>query len=255
METSENVEDTKKGFFRYVFNFDDTNKAQLMNFYQYMFIAVPLVLLSLKSLNYFSPDVDDDKGTLEILFEIIISLNWIILTIWFINKIIRYIPTKSGMQYPIFNEPNFIIAFLIVLFTMNTKIGNKINILIERLLDLYNGKTNLKDSNNNKNSKTSDIKTTQPISNNMPSTARIPMNIGETNPLYSGSANHHSHNNNVVSEGKNTKQTHNQSIQPERDFNNSFSGPNINNLVNSMNNNEPVAANDLLGSPFVNSVF
>ena len=149
MEFKDSSEEVKKGFFDYVFNFDNTNSAQLGNMYQYTFIAIPLVLLSLKSLNYFSPEIDDNKGTLEILFEIFVSINWIILSIWFVNKIIRYIPTKSKMSYPIFNEVNFLIPLLIVLFTMNTKLGNKINILIERMVDVYDGKTNLKDNKNN----------------------------------------------------------------------------------------------------------
>ncbi len=121
MDIQEPIEDTKKGFFGYVFNFDDTNAGQLTNLYQYTLIAIPLILLSLKLLNHFSPEVDESKGTLEIFFEIFLSINWILLTIWFVNKIIRYIPTKSKMSYPIFNETNFILPLLIVLFTISTR--------------------------------------------------------------------------------------------------------------------------------------
>ena len=72
MDIQEPIEDTKKGFFGYVFNFDYTNTGQLTNLYQYTFIAIPLILLSLKLLNHFSPDVDETKGTLEILLEILL---------------------------------------------------------------------------------------------------------------------------------------------------------------------------------------
>ena len=262
MDIQEPIEDTKKGFFGYVFNFDDTNAGQLTNLYQYTFIAIPLILLSLKFLNHFSPDVDESKGTLEILFEIFLSINWILLTIWFVNKIIRYIPTKSKMSYPIFNETNFILPLLIVLFTMNTKLGNKINLLIERGVDLYDGKTNLKDSNNNVNQQgQKDIKTTQPISH-MSGNPRLPPAPGGVDAVYGippGSNINlqptHRHHHGGESEGKYTKQLHRETVQSQshqRNFNNDFSGPNINNLLQS---NEPVAANEAFGNMFGGSVF
>ena len=60
------------GFFKYVFNFDETNKGILLNLFQYAFISVPLVILVLKLMNYYTPEEDDAKGTLEIIMEIII---------------------------------------------------------------------------------------------------------------------------------------------------------------------------------------
>ena len=155
----ESNNDNKLGFFKYVFNFDETNKGILMNMFQYAFIAVPLVILVLKLMNYYTPEEDDTKGTLEIMLEVIVSISVILLSIWFINKIIRFIPNMSKMDYPLFNEVNFILPLFVVLFTMQTKLGAKINILVERLVDLYDGKTNLKDNNKKK-----DYKTSQPIS-------------------------------------------------------------------------------------------
>ena len=154
----------KQGFFKYVFNFDETNKGIITNLFQYAFISVPLIILVLKLMNYYSPEEDDTKGTLEIMLEIIVSISVILLSIWFINKIIRFIPTISKMDYPLFNETNFILPLFIVLFTMQTKLGAKINILVERLVDLYDGRTNLKDEKDKKNKKKKDYRTSQPIS-------------------------------------------------------------------------------------------
>lgn len=260
MDIQEPIEDTKKGFFGYVFNFDDTNTGQLTNLYQYTFIAIPLILLNLKILNHFSPDVDETKGTLEILFEIFLSINWILLTIWFVNKIIRYIPTKSKMSYPIFNETNFILPLLIVLFTMNTKLGNKINLLIERGVDLYDGKTNLKDSNNNLNQQgQKDIKTTQPISH-MGGNPSLPPSSGGVDAVYGiptgSNINLQQNHRGSETEGRYTKQLHRETVQSQsqqRNFNNDFSGPNINNLLQTT---EPMAANEAFGgNMFGGSVF
>lgn len=260
MDVQEPIEDTKKGFFGYVFNFDDTNTGQLSNMYQYTFIAIPLILLSLKLLNHFSPEFDENKGTLEVFFEILISINWILLTIWFVNKIIRFIPTKSKMSYPIFNETNFVLPLLIVLFTMNTKMGTKINLLIERAVDLYDGKTNLKDSSNNVQNNQKDIRTTQPISNG--NNPRMPMAPGGVDAVYgipSGSninlVQQNRNTGNIQSEGQHTNQLHRQTVQQQsgqRNFNNDFSGPNINNLLETT---EPMAANEAFGGGAFGSVF
>jgi hypothetical protein len=241
---SEPTESSNKGFFEYVFNFDDTNTNQITNLYQYTFIAIPFVILSLKLLNYFSSQVDETKGSLEVFFEIFISINWILLSIWFINKIIRYIPTKSKINYPMFDETNFILPLLLMLFTMDTKFGNKINLLIERAIDLYDGKTNLKNSNNNINqSNHQDIRTTQPISPPESTNSRMSSPPSSINTSYQTPINK-----NNYSENQNTKPLQN----PPNNFNNDFAGPNINNLLAA---NEPIAANESFGGIFGGSVF
>ncbi len=133
--------DTSVGFFNYVFNFDNENKMNIMNMLQYTVLAIIPVLLILKATKYFIPEEDDSKGSLEILVESVGQIIMIMLAIWFTNKIIRYIPTYSGTEYHIFNEINFIIPFLIILATMQTKLGAKLNILLDRVLQLWNGST------------------------------------------------------------------------------------------------------------------
>ena len=61
--------------------------------------------------------------------------------VWFINKIIRYIPTYSGVPYHRFNEINFVIPILIILVTMQTKLGAKINLLVDRVMEVWDGQT------------------------------------------------------------------------------------------------------------------
>ena len=80
------------------------NKGLLINLFQYAFIAVPLVILVLKVMNYYTPEEDNSKGSLEILLEVIVSISILLLAVWFINKIIRYIPNISKLEYPEFNE-------------------------------------------------------------------------------------------------------------------------------------------------------
>lgn len=223
-----NIENKNKNFFNYVFNFDDENKDMLTNMFQYAFLSLPLVLLVLKIINHFSPEENDEKGNLEIILEVFLTLTSILLAIWFINKIIMYIPTYSKSNYTEFNEITFILPFLILLFTMQTKIGGKINILLERLINLYEGKTNLKDQDKNK-----DIKKTQPISGH---------------PVHQNSQA-----DNLIRQPNINQQFNNQVVnqEPKQDFNNMFAGPNTP-LVNAQ---EPMAANEGIGGIFGASLF
>lgn len=246
MEGQQSIEETAKtGFFNYVFNFDDTNKALLSNLFQYSYIAIPLVIIILKLINHYTPEDDDSKGTLEIIGEVFLSVALILFAIWFINKIIRYIPTISKVPYPVFNEVNFIIPLFVILFTMHTKLGIKINILVERIVDLYDGKTNLKTNNSKK-----DYKTTQPIAKSpshqpsrsdfLNSSAPAQRGIDAVNGLppstHQGGR--------VESEGQHVRDVHQNATQPQaqHNFNNDFGGP-----ATPLVSQEPMAANEAFG--------
>ena len=219
------LEVKKPGFFSHVFNFDDDNKNLLLNLFQYSFLTIPFVILILKLVNYYTPDPDEEKGTLVVVAEILASVSMILMSIWFINKIIRYIPTYSKMDYAVFNETNFIIPLFIILFTMQTKIGEKINMLVERLVDLYDGKTNLKDDSKDKKK---DYKTTQPLSqapNHQASRADLLNNQHVGQPQVQSNA---------------------APMMPERNFDNAYMGPNTP-LADA---NEPLAANEAFGGMF-----
>lgn len=158
------------GFFKYVFDFDETNKSLIFNMLQYTILAIIPTVVSLKAIGYVIPEEDDDKGSLEILAEIIGQLVLLILSIWFVNKMIRYIPTYSGVDYHSFNEVNFLIPFLVIMLTMQTRLGEKIKIIMDRVLDLYDGRsaTSDKKTNGKTTSQTGKggVKVSQPISGN-----------------------------------------------------------------------------------------
>ena len=61
-------------------------------------------------------------------------------------------------KYHKFNELNFVLPLLIILITMQTKLGAKINILCQRLSDLWSGNQLSTQNNNNNN-----VSVSQPI--------------------------------------------------------------------------------------------
>lgn len=141
-ETVIETSDDSKNFFKFVFNFDDDNKCELLNLFQYALIAIIPIILILKAVKNLIPEEDDSKGSLEIFAECIGQIILILGLMWFSDKIIRFIPTYSKCEYSKFIPTNFILPFLIILFTMQTKLGAKINILSDRLIDLWHGRSN-----------------------------------------------------------------------------------------------------------------
>ena len=135
-ESVKSMEHGGAGFFNYVFNFDTENKHRIMNMLQYTLLTIIPVLLILRGIKYIIPEDDDSKGTIEILAESVGQVILIMLAIWLTNKIINFIPTYSGEEYPKFNEISFVIPFIIILATMQTKLGAKFNILIDRFMQL-----------------------------------------------------------------------------------------------------------------------
>lgn len=149
-------------FFSYLFNFEGDNKASILNMIQYTIIAIIPVIVVLKLIKHYVPEDDDTKPSIEILAEVVFQLVIIFLSIWFIDRIIRFIPTYSGVCYFKFNETNFIIPILIVLITMQTKLGAKINLLIDRLMELWTGKSSKVQSTQQNN-----VRIRQPLANSI----------------------------------------------------------------------------------------
>jgi hypothetical protein len=128
------------GFFKYVFNFDEDNMCSILNLLQYTIMAIIPVLFILKGVKNLIPEEDETKGSLEILVESLGQIILIVSAIWITNKMIRYFPTYSGCDYDDFNAINFMIPFLIILSTMQSKLGLKLNILVDRVLDFWHGR-------------------------------------------------------------------------------------------------------------------
>ena len=124
-------------FISYVFNFDDENKTNMLNMLQYVALALIPIVIILKLIKNYVPEEDDTKGSAEILVEVLGQLIVIFLEIWFVDKMIRFFPTYSGVAYHKLNELCFVIPFLILLVTMQTKLGAKINILFDRVMELW----------------------------------------------------------------------------------------------------------------------
>lgn len=147
-DSVKSVQDESMGFFNYVFNFDNENKMRIMNMLQYTLLSIIPILLILRGIKHLIPEEDESKGSFEILAESIGQVILIMVSIWITNKIINYIPTYSGEDYPKFNEISFVLPFILILATMQTKLGSKFNILIDRTMKFVTGKNGEEGFNN-----------------------------------------------------------------------------------------------------------
>jgi len=151
--------DDSKSFFKHVFNFDDDSKSEILNIIQYAIIAlIPVILLN-KSMSNYVPEADDKKSSLELSAEIVIQIIVMFIGLMIIHRINTFVPTYSGVKYPDFNVVFIILAVLMITLSLQTKLGEKVSIIVDRLMDLWNGTDSSK-----KKGKNGKVKVSQPIS-------------------------------------------------------------------------------------------
>jgi hypothetical protein len=156
----------KKTFLNHVFSTTEEGKAEILNVAQYSLLGViPIVFLN-KLIQRFIPEADSEKSSLEILAEILIQLIVMFCGIVLIHRIITYIPTYSEFKYESLTLTNVILAFLVIVLSIQTKLGIKVNILVDRLVDLWNG-TSRDETPKKKNN----VRVSQPVSRHVPSQA------------------------------------------------------------------------------------
>ena len=144
----------KPGFFKHVFNFDEQSKAEMLNIVQYAVLAlIPVVILN-KLMQRFVPEADDEKGSVEIIAMLLIML--------IIHRIITFVTPYSGEKYVDFSITNIILAMLVIILSLQTKLGEKVSILVERLIELWEGPKDTKKGKKGQGS----VKVSQPISQN-----------------------------------------------------------------------------------------
>jgi hypothetical protein len=235
-------DDSKKSFLKHVFNFDDDSKSELLNIIQYALIAIiPVVILN-KSIGKYVPEADEKKGSLELSAEIILQIIVTFIGLLIIHRIITFVPTYSGIKYPEFNIVFIILAILMITLSLQTKLGEKVSILVDRIFELWDGK-----SDNKKNNKQPNVKISQPISGQSGSITGQPM-IPSSNQTYTDGTSINSLPTNDMSSANNV------SLSPQQlpNYNNMYkedTTPMVNAASPGQQEGfmEPMAANSVLG--------
>ena len=153
--------DTSKDFFKHVFNMNEDSKSDMMNIVQYAVLSVTPVVLLNKTMSKYVPEADESKGSVEIGAEVVLQVIVMFIGLLLIHRINTFIPTFSGEKYPEFNIVYIILAVLMITLSLQTKLGEKVSILSDRVMQLWEGREGLssqpaKAGNNN-------VKVSQPL--------------------------------------------------------------------------------------------
>lgn len=150
------VESTTKSFTEHVFQFDDGTKCELINIGQYVTLALVPVLLLNKLIHVYSPEPDESKHSAEIGLEIISQTIVLFLGMFFIHRLITFVPTYSGEAYKETNVLTPALGFLVIVLSIQSRLGEKMNILYERVMEVLG-------YSDPPPTKASHVKTSQPI--------------------------------------------------------------------------------------------
>ena len=130
------------GFFKQVFKLNEDAQGEVLNMMQYVAIGFIPAIIVIYVIRYYVPDPDDEKGSLTIVAEIFAQTFGMLLGIYFIHRMIIYFPTYSGIKYERFHIINILMVFVMILFSIKTKLGEKAQILVERAVDMWSGNGN-----------------------------------------------------------------------------------------------------------------
>ena len=126
-------------FINHVFDIGDESKKDFMNIIQFAVLAIlPLVALN-KSIHAIIPEASGMKGSLELGVEVFGQTTLMLIGLILIQRVITFIPTYSGDEYKTSNLITVVLPFLMIILSLQTKMGEKCNILYKRTLDTWNG--------------------------------------------------------------------------------------------------------------------
>jgi len=114
----ESSEKLKGGFIGHVFNFDEETKNQIFNLVQYSLLSIiPVVLLN-KTIQKFIPEADDTKSNVELLAEIVGQTVILFVGMFFIHRLVTYVPTYSKVCYESFSLVSIVLSFLVIILSL-----------------------------------------------------------------------------------------------------------------------------------------
>ena len=127
-------EHTETSFISHMTDLTDKDKASLINLTQYTVMSIlPLIVFIYIMKNYL-PKFNEHKGSLEIAVEVILQLVFVVLVFWAIHRFILFISVYSGVAYDNINLLNIVLPILFILFTLDTNVSKKINLIVNRVL-------------------------------------------------------------------------------------------------------------------------
>lgn len=129
-----------KSFLEYLTSFEDDQKYELMNMFQYaLLIVIPVILLN-KGIGELFTSTIDEKTSLIVSMEIVAELFVLLFGIFMIHRIVCYIPTYSEKPYTPFSLIGFVFSFIVILFSFDTNLRAKLEFVFQDVYQAITGK-------------------------------------------------------------------------------------------------------------------
>jgi hypothetical protein len=122
-------------FLSHMFSFDNDTKSELLNIGQYALVSIIPLLTLVKIVDTFVPIFDPTKGNIELVGEIMVHLALLIAAVFFVDRLVKFVPTYSGKGHASINFLNIVIMF----YLTSEKMGEKIIELSKRVDNMWNG--------------------------------------------------------------------------------------------------------------------
>ena len=156
-------------FMTYMTSFSSKEQSQVLNLLQYGGLCIIPLLALLKLMKAYIPNEPSQlKPTTELIIEVVLQLTVIIVAFFFIHKMVVYLPTYSQQEYDSYSLMSGIIPLFFLMFTLDTKISEKMNTLFDRLLSVLGiVKEPMTDKNDEENEDNKKDKIHEPMQDNM----------------------------------------------------------------------------------------
>jgi len=129
---------TKQGFFSYVFKLSKFQQSELLNFLQYSIVCIIPVLLLFFYVKKYSFRATYLNSSVYILSITLFSVFLLLTGVFFIDRIINYIPTLSGVYYSVVNLTNISILLIMSLILIRLGYLERTSILLYRFDNFFN---------------------------------------------------------------------------------------------------------------------
>jgi hypothetical protein len=123
---------TNQGFFSYVFKLSKFKQEDLLNVMQYTALSILPIMLFLYYTKKYFPSITHEDSSLYLFTLTFVELIFMIVGIFFIDRIINFIPTFSGKYYEVINLTNVILIFVIFMLISRAGFRERTSILLYR---------------------------------------------------------------------------------------------------------------------------
>lgn len=148
-------EQLTKGFFSWVFYMDSKMKTELINIGQYIGLALLLYSFLIYFMNMYLPFIEDSNSSFEIIIRLFLFVYILFYSIYFINRVICYIPTFSGVPYPdyIMYDSKFMFSSIISIIITTVSFHDSFKLGMQLLFDRTKSITSSSDETSKKKKK------------------------------------------------------------------------------------------------------